>query len=63
MKGLSTAPTVSEWSAEWVADATGDPRLGSRGRIAEPKRHVRNILNKLGFNSRVQIAAWIAADQ
>jgi DNA-binding NarL/FixJ family response regulator len=22
--------------------------------------HVRNILNKLGFNSRAQIAAWIA---
>jgi DNA-binding CsgD family transcriptional regulator len=26
--------------------------------------HIRNILNKLGVNSRAQIAAWIAsADQ
>jgi DNA-binding CsgD family transcriptional regulator len=24
---------------------------------------IRNILNKLGFNSRAQIAAWIASDQ
>jgi len=25
--------------------------------------HVGSILNKLGFNSRAQIAAWVSADQ
>jgi DNA-binding CsgD family transcriptional regulator len=57
-----------------VADLAGGspagagPRLASAGigsRLFISERtvdsHVRSILNKLGFSSRAQIAAWMAA--
>jgi len=37
---------------------THDPRLVIARRTAET--HVENILAKLGFTSRAQIAAWLA---
>ncbi len=36
----------------------GDNDPGSLLRSVKLKGHVQNILNKLGFNSRAQIAAW-----
>ena len=37
--------------------------IGARLFISERtvESHIRNIMNKLGFNSRAQIAGWIAA--
>ena len=47
-----------------LADSTGDRkeiavRLFTLERTVDS--HVRSILNKLGLNSRTQIAAWVAA--
>ncbi|HEX9359117.1 MAG TPA: helix-turn-helix transcriptional regulator [Streptosporangiaceae bacterium] len=38
-------------------------QIGARLFISERTvdSHVRSILNKLGFNSRAQIAAWMAS--
>jgi DNA-binding CsgD family transcriptional regulator len=43
--------------------ATGSRQIGARLFISERTvdSHVRSILNKLGFNSRAQIAAWMAS--
>jgi DNA-binding NarL/FixJ family response regulator len=51
--------------ARLVADGLSNKEIGARLFISERtvESHVRNILNKLGFNSRAQVAAWIAADQ
>ena len=45
-----------------VAQGLSNKQIGTRLFISERTvdGHVRNILNKLGFNSRAQIAAWIA---
>jgi DNA-binding CsgD family transcriptional regulator len=45
-----------------VAEGLSNKQIGTRLFISERTvdGHVRNILNKLGFNSRAQIAAWIA---
>jgi DNA-binding NarL/FixJ family response regulator len=45
-----------------VADGLSNKEVGARLFISERtvESHVRNILNKLGFNSRAQIAGWVA---
>jgi DNA-binding NarL/FixJ family response regulator len=49
--------------ARLVAEGLTNKEIGSRLFISERTvdSHVRSILNKLGFSSRAQIAAWIAA--
>jgi predicted ATPase/DNA-binding CsgD family transcriptional regulator len=49
--------------ARLVADGLSNKQIGARLLISEHTvdTHVRNILNKLGFNSRAQIAAWMAS--
>jgi DNA-binding CsgD family transcriptional regulator len=51
--------------AHLVAEGLSNKQIGARLFISERTvgSHVRSILNKLGFNSRAQIAAWIAAAQ
>jgi len=51
--------------ARLVADGLSNKQIGARLFISERTvdGHVRSILNKLGFNSRAQIAAWIASRQ
>ncbi|MFC7387437.1 LuxR C-terminal-related transcriptional regulator [Sphaerisporangium rhizosphaerae] len=49
--------------ARLVAEGLSNRQIGARLFISEHTvdSHVRNILNKLGFNSRAQIAAWTAS--
>ncbi len=49
--------------ARLVADGLTNKQVGARLFISERTvdSHVRSILNKLGFNSRAQIAAWMAS--
>jgi len=49
--------------ARLVATGLSNKQIGARLFISERTvgSHVRNILNKLGFNSRAQIAAWMAS--
>ena len=49
--------------ARLVADGLTNKQIGARLFISERTvdSHVRNILNKLGFNSRAQIASWMAS--
>jgi predicted ATPase/DNA-binding CsgD family transcriptional regulator len=51
--------------ARLVADGLSNKQIGARLFISERTvdSHVRNILNKLGFNNRAQIASWITSDQ
>jgi predicted ATPase/DNA-binding CsgD family transcriptional regulator len=46
-----------------VAEGLSNKEIGARLFISERtvENHVRSILNKLGFNSRAQIAAWVAS--
>jgi predicted ATPase/DNA-binding CsgD family transcriptional regulator len=48
--------------ARLVADGLTNKQIGTRLFISERTvdSHVRSILNKLGFSSRAQIAAWVA---
>jgi predicted ATPase/DNA-binding NarL/FixJ family response regulator len=48
--------------ARLVADGLSNKEIGARLFISERtvESHVRNILNKLGFNTRAQIAGWMA---
>jgi DNA-binding NarL/FixJ family response regulator len=45
-----------------VAEGLSNKEIGARLFISERTvdSHVRNILNKLGFGSRAQIAGWVA---
>jgi predicted ATPase/DNA-binding CsgD family transcriptional regulator len=49
--------------ARLVADGLSNKQIGGRLFISERTvdSHIRSILNKLGFNSRAQIAAWMAS--
>lgn len=49
--------------ARLVADGLSNKEIGGRLFISERtvESHVRSIMNKLGFNSRVQIAGWMTA--
>jgi DNA-binding CsgD family transcriptional regulator len=51
--------------ARLVADGLSNKQIGARLFISERTvdTHVRSVLNKLGFNSRAQIAAWMASNQ
>ena len=51
--------------ARLVADGLTNKQIGTRLFISERTvdSHVRSILNKLGFSSRAQIAAWMVSDQ
>ncbi|OLB95252.1 MAG: LuxR family transcriptional regulator [Actinobacteria bacterium 13_2_20CM_2_66_6] len=51
--------------ARLVADGLSNKQIGARLFISERTvdSHVRSILNKLGFNSRAQIAGWVALTQ
>jgi DNA-binding CsgD family transcriptional regulator len=48
--------------ARLIADGLTNRQIGARLFISERTvdSHVRSILNKLGFSSRAQIAAWVA---
>ena len=50
--------------ARLVADGLTNKQVGARLFISERtvESHVRSIMNKLGFSSRAQIAAWVASD-
>ena len=49
--------------ARLIADGLSNKQIGTRLFISErtADSHVRSILNKLGFNSRAQIAAWMTS--
>jgi DNA-binding CsgD family transcriptional regulator len=51
--------------AQLVAEGLSNKQIGARLFISErtADSHVRSILNKLGFNSRAQIAAWMASSK
>ena len=51
--------------ARLVADGLSNKQIGARLFISERTvdSHVRGILNKLGFNSRAQIAGWMASSK
>ena len=51
--------------ARLVADGLSNKEIGARLFISERTvdSHVRSIMNKLGFNSRAQIAGWLTADR
>ena len=48
--------------ARLIAEGLTNKEIGARLFISERtvETHVRNIMNKLGFSSRAQIAGWIA---
>jgi DNA-binding NarL/FixJ family response regulator len=47
--------------ARLIADGLSNKQIGTRLFISERTvdSHVQNILNKIGFNSRAQIAGWV----
>jgi DNA-binding CsgD family transcriptional regulator len=49
--------------AQLIAEGLSNKRIGAKLFISEATvaTHVRNIMNKLGFNSRAQIAGWMAS--
>jgi DNA-binding NarL/FixJ family response regulator len=50
--------------ARLVADGMSNKEIGSRCFLSERtvETHVSNILNKLGINSRVEVARWVARE-
>ncbi len=51
--------------AKLIAEGLSNKRIGARLFISEATvaTHVRNIMNKLGFNSRAQIAGWVVSQE
>ena len=51
--------------ARLIAEGLSNKEIGARLFISERtvESHVRNVLNKLGVNSRAQVAAWITASE
>jgi DNA-binding CsgD family transcriptional regulator len=51
--------------AQLIAEGLGNREIGARLFISERTvtTHVGNILNKLGFDSRTQVASWMAASE
>jgi DNA-binding NarL/FixJ family response regulator len=51
--------------ATLIGDGLTNRQIGERLFISERTvtTHVGNILNKLGFDSRVQIASWLGATE
>ena len=49
--------------AHLIAEGLSNKEIGARLFISEPTvaTHIRNIMNKLGCNSRAQIAGWVAS--
>ena len=49
--------------AHLIAEGLSNKEIGARLFISDPTvaTHVRNIMNKLGYNSRAQIAGWVAS--
>ena len=49
--------------ARLIAEGLSNKEIGARLFISDPTvaTHVRNIMNKLGCNSRAQIAGWVAS--
>jgi predicted ATPase/DNA-binding CsgD family transcriptional regulator len=49
--------------AHLIAEGLSNKEIGARLFISDPTvaTHVRNIMNKLGCNTRAQIAAWVAS--
>ena len=49
--------------ARLIAEGLSNREIGARLFISDPTvaTHVRNIMNKLGCNSRAQIAGWVAS--
>jgi predicted ATPase/DNA-binding CsgD family transcriptional regulator len=63
--GTATSPLGKREAqvAQLVADGLGNKQIATRLLISEHTvdTHIRNIMNKLGVNSRAQIAAWTAS--
>lgn len=51
--------------ARLIVEGLSNKEIGARLFISERTvdSHVRNILNKLGFNSRAQIASWVSSSE
>jgi DNA-binding NarL/FixJ family response regulator len=61
--GMDTGPLGRREAevARLVADGLSNKQIGTRLFISERTvdSHVRSIMNKLGFNTRAQIAGWV----
>jgi DNA-binding CsgD family transcriptional regulator len=65
-QGVRLSRAVSSAEARRAAhSATSNKEIGARLFISERtvESHVRNILNQRGFNTRAQIAGWIATSR
>ena len=49
--------------ARLVAQGLSNKQIGARMLVSDATvaTHIRSIMNKLGFNSRAQIASWMAS--